>query len=422
MPFIQRPRPNNVRRYLINSAFFLLSTLSTIAQSQPDFSLGFADSIKSTLLREQRPLLIYTPYPGKKTRLATTQTYPVIYVLDGETNFRSVAITVERLVSMGVCPPMIVVGIPNTNRGRDLTPTAATNTDGILESGGGEKFLSFLEKELIPYIDSAYPTAPYKLLMGHSLGGLLVLHTLVHHKGLFNAYVAIDAAIWWDGHKLLTESKPALAANTYANQTLFLAIANRMEKGVDTTAVQSDTTEQTELIRYNLELIHQLQRQGQNKLRFKPVYYGNETHGTVSFIAAYDALRFIFDYYAFPQTVAHQPTNPHLASAIVDHYRRISDALGYHVPPDASLVNGLGYYALRLKHVDVAGQLFALNVQNYPDDANLLDSYGDYYQAIADKKNAIAWYRKALAIMEIADTRSKLNALLKINQPRLNSK
>jgi predicted alpha/beta superfamily hydrolase len=150
------------------------------AQSQGNFSLGFADSVKSDKLKEQRQLLIYTPYQGKRSRATTGEIYPVIYVLDGENNFRSVAITVERLADMGLCPPMIVVGIPNTNRSRDLTPTTvANNTDGVKNSGGGERFLSFIEKELIPYIDSNYPTALYKILMGHSLGGLIVVGGII---------------------------------------------------------------------------------------------------------------------------------------------------------------------------------------------------------------------------------------------------
>src|SRR5690606_28786258 len=144
------------------------------------------------------------------------------------------------------CPPMIIVGIPNTNRITDLTPTAAeNNSDGLQNTGGGEKFISFLEKELMPYIESSYPTAPYKILMGHSLGGLMVMHTLVYHNNLFNAFVPIDAAIWWDDHKILKEAKIVLEKDNYENKTLFLAIANRMEKGVDTTAVQSDTSEKT---------------------------------------------------------------------------------------------------------------------------------------------------------------------------------
>ena len=87
--------------------------------------------------------------------------------------------------------------------------------------------------------------------------------------------------------------------------------------------------------------------------------------------------------------------------------------MGYPVLPDASLVNNLGYRALHLKQFEFAGQLFALNVLNYPKDANLQDSYGDYYEAIGDKQNAIERYKKALAIKEIVETRTKLNALIR---------
>jgi predicted alpha/beta superfamily hydrolase len=384
------------------------------AQSQNNFSLGFADSVKSNVLKEQRQLLIYTPYQGKKSRAATKDIYPVIYVLDGENNFRSVAITVERLADMGVCPPMIVVGIPNTNRSRDLTPTTvANNTDGVKNSGGGKQFLSFIEKELIPHIDSNYLTAPYKLFMGHSLGGLMVVHTMVHHKGLFNGYIAIEPAIWWDNHKVLNEAKDAIERDSYVNKTLFLALANHMERGVDTIAVQADTSDQTELTRYNLDLIHHVHKHPESKLRFKEVYYGNDNHGTVPLIAAYDALRFIFDYYAFPRYSEYQITNPNLPSVISNHFRKITEELGYQVLPDVSLVNNLGYYALGSKRYDVAGKLFALNVRNYPGDANLQDSYGDYYLAIGDKINATMWFKKALSITEIPETRAKLNLLLK---------
>ena len=382
--------------------------------AQNNFSLGFADSVKSNILKEQRQLLIYTPYHGKKSHTATKSIYPVIYVLDGENNFRSVAITVERLADMGLCPPMIVVGIPNTNRSRDLTPTTvANNTDGVKNSGGGERFMSFIEKELIPHIDSNYLTAPYKLLMGHSLGGLMVVHTMVHHKALFNGYIAIEPAIWWDNHKALNEAKAAIEKDSYANKTLFLGIANHMEKGVDTTAVQSDTSDQTELTRYNLDLIHHVHKHPESKLRFKEVYYENDNHGTVPFIAAYDALRFVFDHYAFPRHSEYQITNPNLPSVITNHYRKITDELGYNVLPDISLVNNLGYYALRLKRYDVAGELFALNVLHYPKDANPQDSYGDYYLAKGDRKNAVMCFKKALAIKEIPETRAKLNLLLK---------
>lgn len=375
------------------------SIVQVTAQSQNNFGLGFADSVNSNILKERRLLLIYTPYKGKNPRAETKDRYPVLYVLDGENNFRSVAITVERLADMGLCPHMIVVAIPNTFRSRDLTPTAVVNnTDGVKNSGGGERFLSFIEKELIPHIDSNYLTAPYKLLMGHSLGGLMVIQTMVHHKDLFNGYIAIEPSIWWDGHKVLNEAKKAIEKDSYAHQTLFLAIANHMERGVDTTAVQTDTSGQTELTRYNLDLIHHLNQHPENKLRFKDVYYPNDNHGTVPLIAAYDALRFIFDYYVFHRYAEYQITNPNLPSLITAHYQKITAELGYPMLPYEPLVNNLGYYALNSKRYELAGELFVLNVRSYPLDANPQDSYGDYYLAKGDQKNAIIYFKKALSI------------------------
>ena len=101
-----------------------------------------------------------------------------------------------------------------------------------------------------------------------------------------------------------------------------------------------------------------------------------------------------------------------LPSVITAHYRKITEELGYPVLPDEPLVNNLGYYALRKKRYDLAGELFALNVLNYPTDANPQDSYGDYYMAIGDNNNAASCFKKALAIREIPETRAKLNLLL----------
>ena len=400
-------------KHLICLCFFTLIAQGTVAQSKPDFTIGFADSIESNVLNEQRPLLIYTPYANTKVKSDTKETYPVLYVLDGENHFRSVVAIVERLVGSGVCPPMIVVGIPNTNRTRDLTPSVSeNNSDGLKNTGGGEKLISFLEKELMPYIESSYPTAPYKILIGHSLGGLMVMQTLIHHTDLFNTYVSIDAALWWDNHKILKEAKLALEKNNYENKTLFLAIANRMEKGIDTTAVQSDTSEKTELIRYNLELIHHLNQHPKNKLRFHYTYYEKESHSTVAFIAAYDALRFLFNYYEFPKYNNYTTENPQLKTMIIEHYATISKQMGYKVLPDQALVNNFGYRALNQKQYTLAKELFEMNVLNFPEDANLLDSFGDYYNALGDKKNAIVWYQKTLAKKEIPETKEKLKQLL----------
>src|SRR6201999_1400890 len=98
-------------------------------------------------------------------------------------------------------------------------------------TGGGENFTAFIEKELMPHIDSLYPTAPYRILIGHSLGGLMVINTMVNHPNLFSAYIAIDPSMWWDDRKLLQQTATVLTREKFTGKTLFLAIANTMPAG-----------------------------------------------------------------------------------------------------------------------------------------------------------------------------------------------
>lgn len=365
--------------------------------------------VNSKLLKEKRTVWVYNP--GNKRE---SKTYPVVYLLDAESHFKSVVAMVEHLSVANVIPPMIIVGILHPNRMRDLTPTIAdTVTDSRgKNSGGGENFMSFIKNELFPVIESKYRTAPYRILIGHSVGGLAVINTLIHHKDFFNAYVSIDASLWWDKQKLLKESITALAAGNYTDKKLFLAIANRMEKGVDTSAVQKDATENTELIRYNLKLIRSINNSRQNNLNFEHKYYADDNHNSVSFIAEYDALRFIFAYYKFDlYTSFLENKNIRLDTLLDAHYKNVSKQLGYSVKPAEALVNGLAYYSLNTKQFTKAEYLFKMNVTNYPASSNAFDSLGDFYIGTNDKINAVKCYKKALEITEMPETRKKLKEI-----------
>jgi hypothetical protein len=399
-----------MKKYVMPFIFILLSFCAS-AQTKKEFITGDIVTINSKILKENRTVWVYNPAIKNEGK-----TYPVIYVLDGENHFKSVVAMVEYLSDANVIPPMIVVGILHTNRMKDLTPTIEDSVGDSKgkNSGGGENFISFIKNELFPDIESKYSTAPYRILIGHSVGGLTVINTLIHHKEFFNAYVSIDASLWWDKHKLLKESKPVLTTNNYAGKKLFLAIANRMEKGMDTSAVQKDTTENTELIRYNLELIRSIKNNHQNKLNFGYKYYADDNHGSVSFIAEYDALRFIFDYYKFDLYARYLDNeNIRLDILLDDHYKNISKQLGYSVKPSEDFVNGLAYHSLNTKQFKKAKHLFKMNVSNYPESANAFDSLGDFYNGTSDTANAIKYYKQALVIKEIPETRKKFNELQK---------
>ena len=172
---------------------FSLICLSAYAQKDNRIVIGRVDTVYSKILNDKRAIQVHVPEGDKN------QHYPVLYILDGEDHFLSAVAISEQL--SGVIPPIIVVGINNmgfNTRERDLTPTEDKNINA--NSGGGENFISFIEKELIPYIESKYPTANYRIFSGHSLGGLAVVNAFFNHTKLFNAYIALDPSLWWDSN------------------------------------------------------------------------------------------------------------------------------------------------------------------------------------------------------------------------------
>lgn len=400
--------------------FMLCATvLCGFAQADNKIVLGTIDSVSSKILNEDRKIWVYVPKSAAND-ISAPQKYPVVYLLDGDAHFFSVVGMLQQLSSNTITPEMIVVGILNTDRTRDLTPTHIDSQPPFMDrraaqnSGGGEKFISFIEKELMPYIDSKYPTQPYRMLIGHSFGGLTVMNTLINHTELFNSYVAIDPSMWWDSKKLLQQSKKVLSGKSFEGRSLYLAIANTMPRGMDTATAKRDTTLLTSQIRSVLEQDMLLRQNGSNQLKYDSKFYSSENHGSVPMIAEYDALRSIFDYYRLNlATEDLMNFSAATLAQIENHYAKVSKNLGYTVSCPEMMANGMGYALMGQHKFKECEAVFSMNVRNYPNSFNVYDSMGDFYDATGEKEKAIASYKKALSIREFPETKMKLAALLK---------
>jgi predicted alpha/beta superfamily hydrolase len=268
---------------LILFLFLFLGVTSNFIQAQSDdIVIGKVDSIYSKILKENRKIWIHVP--------ASEGKFPVVYLLDGDGHFRSVVGMIHQLSTVNrntICPKMIVVGILNTNRSRDLTPSKGDINHPYVDkalverSGGGENFIAFMKQELFPYMESNYPVQPYRMFIGHSYGGLTVLHTLFHHTSLFNAYIAIEPSLWWGNQKLLNKIKRFPMDRRFDRISLYLGIANTMKAGMDTMQVLKDTTYSTMHIRSILEFKDLLVQKFKNKIRFKTKFYASDDHLSV---------------------------------------------------------------------------------------------------------------------------------------------
>ncbi len=173
--------------------FLFLSLLCIAgARAAEPVAIGQLYQINSPTLTEDRSYRVYLP---ASYRWAANRRYPVLYVLDGRTRFGHTATAVEALAAAGDIPEMIVVAIDSTEqRTRDFTPT---NSEAIA-GGGADKYRRFLSTELVPAIEQEYRANGYRVLAGHSLGGLFVLHVLSAEPSLFQAYVALAPTLDWD--------------------------------------------------------------------------------------------------------------------------------------------------------------------------------------------------------------------------------
>lgn len=180
-------------------------TEKTVETAKP-FVLGVIDELQSKELGEKRIVNIYLPAGYDKN---DTVKYPVIYLLDGsaDEDFIHVAGLVQfyNFDWVNVVPKSIVVGIANVDRKRDYTfpTTIQEQKDWVPQSGHSDKFISFIEKELQPFIESKYKGNSDKTIIGQSLGGLLASEILLKKPTLFNRYIILSPSIWWDYGSLL---------------------------------------------------------------------------------------------------------------------------------------------------------------------------------------------------------------------------
>ena len=216
------------------------------------FALGIVDKIQSAILGETRTLNIYLP-EGYSPDSATA--YPVIYLLDGSANedFIHIVGLVQFLVMIEKMPPSIVVGIANIDRKRDFTFPTAIEQDkkDYPTTGGSAKFITFVEKELQPYIEKKYRTGS-KTIIGQSLGGLLATEILLKKPGLFNNYIIVSPSLWWNNESLLNEAPGLLKKQVLKNTQVYISVGSEGKQMEDDAKKLSEILQTPGNVKVNL--------------------------------------------------------------------------------------------------------------------------------------------------------------------------
>jgi predicted alpha/beta superfamily hydrolase len=338
--------------------------------------------LKSTVLGEDRTILVRTPagYEHNGER------YPVLYMTDGAAHFVHTCATVEFLARNDRMPEMIVVAIENTDRTRDLTPTRiGGGPDGpqphFATSGGADRFLDFVEKELIPVVEERYRTHPYRVFAGHSFGGLLGVHAFATRPDLFNACISVSPSLWWDNALPVRKTEELFASRGELNRSIYVTLGDEPGDMLDA---------------FN-RFRRLLEKKSPSGLEWGAARLADEDHGSVVMRSHYDGLRHVFKDWRPPV----DPQTGALAGGIDGyeaHTKKLSKKYGFPVGIPERILNAFGYQLLAAGKTGDAIRVFERNVRHHPASANVYDSLGEAYERDGRLDLARENYEKAVTI------------------------
>jgi predicted alpha/beta superfamily hydrolase len=328
--------------------------------------------IPSRVLNEDRVYQIALP---ESYVWAHDRRFPVLLVLDSEREFLHTAVAADYLAQTGEMPEMIVVGIISTVRIRDYTQTDwATAWVG---GGGAANFRRFLSDELLPELDRTHRTDGFRAIAGHSAGGQFVLYCLTAEPGLFRAYVALSPSLDWDNNLPQRSLDDSLAVRRRLNASLYIA--------------RSDDAGRA-LADYE-RLVATLQARTPAGFRWHSQPFPDETHVSVPLLSTVDALRWIYQGYRL-----HDDSLSGGIQLAEQHFRAVSERVGWPLPVPEEVINGLGYEALGSRRIQEAIDLFKRNVTENPNSANAFDSLADGLAEAGRLGEAVQAAEKASAL------------------------
>lgn len=345
---------------------------SEVGTPNPPVSL----TIPSAVLGEERRVYVQLPegYESSRSR------YPVLVVLDGEWLFElaraHVRFASEYEVMDVTIPRMIVVGIENIDRDRDYVPTGDPKDPPDFDTAGeADVFLKFLREELFPLLDRQYRTAPSRTVVGWSFGGLAAMYSAIAMPELFDAYLCIGPAIWWDGDLLFEMWREARFDRP---KRMVVTLGSNEEGGM----VHTSTT----------RLMERLDEEPVEGLELTHLVIDGLGHSWSIPSAIDRGLRELFRGFVAPDDLSGSSLD-----AVETYYGQLSQRWGFDVAPPVSVMLGL---AAKMHAQDRSEEAVAVleKLVAYEPDAALAFFYlGKYHASLDHHELALECYRSALA-------------------------
>ena len=280
-----------------NSLRLLLCIMSLGAFAQSPLTIPHATGyeVKSSINPMTYHLSVSLP-----NNYDTKKQYPVYYILDGYYAAEIAHGAHKSLKFSNEIEDIIVVTIAGNeqnnvkawfaNRWPDLTFTPNPSDDSSaaiawkipapgLKSGGGERFLQVLTKEIFPFIEQRYSTNGHRGISGHSLGGLFAGNVLFHSPELFDRYgINSPSFLDWNKNDIFMAEKKFSETHKSLLAKVFLSFG-----GLE----GSNNIE-------NLRELERLMKAHYTGIETHYVVFDNETHASVASAMISRCMRYLY--------------------------------------------------------------------------------------------------------------------------------
>jgi tetratricopeptide (TPR) repeat protein len=218
-----------ISRPVVFGLMIALTLLSPLAAQQAvsggdkpaDIIIGRTLSLPSMIFSPSVRLDVSLP-EGYET---SSDRYPLLIGFQVEDRFPAVSGIAAGLGRAEIAPPLIVVSV-----GLDGDLFSLYADEGQPSSGRGPDVLAFLRRELLPFLESRYRLAPFRILLGHSNSALFALNALFEAPDFVQAVLAAGPMFAeFDGARVAEILEKSLASRPAKSQYLLFTQGDQPE-------------------------------------------------------------------------------------------------------------------------------------------------------------------------------------------------
>ncbi len=374
--------------------FSIISILFSLILSAQQYSgISKSHKITSTVFDTEREIRVFVPFSYTES---DTQKYPTIYLFDAQFDafFDMTAGLMDYMVQIGELNEFIIVGIKTEHRPKEFTPkyvNEKTKTDWKdIEIGKSQLLENHLRDEVFPFVDQKYRVEPFKMAIGHSLGGTFVLNTVFSQPDFFQAIIAISPNLSYDYEQLVKAFDEYFTSNKSLNKLIYMSAGTvgNMENKFRKSAQKLD-----HIIKYH----------NPKNLNYTFRIFEGENHSTTPIYTISNAFKEVARIWTISEENKRkflEDESKLFVEDLKNFYAELSVWANYEVSPGVDEVNGYGYFCLNAEKTEEALKVFDWALELYPNDANLYDSKAEALEKSNQLKEAKRYYKKALDVLE----------------------